>query len=171
MTYTRMAPRTEYEAVLLRDDPVTGLKAGDRMKCIYMGERWRRPTTVHGRLARPQHEPVTETTCLCGDSFTESADYLKHTSVWMNSWHRVRFRYRNNDGEQVASPIGGHQMAYRPSQMAGWGQVKCSCGWRSTSKRIRRPGPVAREHVRDVVRSRIGLEPRRGATTNGPDLR
>ena len=152
-----MPPGTEFEAVLLRDDPETGRKAGDRIKCIYMGERWRRPTTVHGRLAGPRHEPVTETTCLCGDSFTESADYLNHVSIWMNSWHRVRFRYPDEDGGQVARPISGHRMTFRPSPSAGWGQVKCSCGWRSASKRIRRPGRVAREHVRDVVRRRLGL--------------
>ena len=152
-----MPPGTEFEAVLLRDDPETGRKAGDRIKCIYMGERWRRPTTVHGRLAGPRHEPVTETTCLCGDSFTESADYLNHVSIWMNSWHRVRFRYPDEDGGQVARPIGGQKMTFRPSPNARWGRGKCSCGWRSASKRIRRPGRVAREHVRDVVRRRLGL--------------
>ena len=121
--------------------------------------RRRRPSTLHARTAyrRPVHEPLTATSCLCGDAFADADAYVKHLGVWMPSYRRVRFRYAGMEGEQVARPMRGHTMRFRPSPRAGWGSVRCSCRWESESRRIRRPGRAARSHLRAVVSQRLSF--------------
>lgn len=147
--------------------PITGWRDVPKVKKPALSEvdwgkvpvRAHRPTTVAERERRRfLHEPFTKTKCTCGDEYRNPADLLEHLKLWMRSWRRVRFRYVDKDGEQFAKPMIGHYMRFRPSPQKGWGQIHCLCGWQSESRRIRHPGPAAREHVRAVVRQRLGLE-------------
>jgi hypothetical protein len=150
--------RSEIELVLTADDPASSLKAGDRIKAIWMGRLWRRPTTVRERSIRRRilHEPIDGTTCTCGNAYAEAAAFGRHIQLSTPAWSRVRFRYWGRRGERVARPIGGHEMHFPVEDWTGAESIVCSCGWSYAARGLRRAGPIAREHVRSVLRSRVG---------------
>lgn len=121
--------------------------------------RWKKPTTRWGRSVRRRfwHEPVTASRCTCGDEFSNADDHLRHQRAFGSVWSRVRFA-KKEGGAKVARPLAGHALRFTPSPERGWSALRCRCGWSSASKRLRRPGPAAREHVRETIRRRLGLD-------------
>ncbi len=144
---------------LTRDRPEEGLKAGDVIWVTYEGVRYPRPTTVWGRSIprRVRHEPYGWGSCACGDTFETPGQAERHMTANVPAWSRVRFRYIGDDGEQIARPLEGHEMTFTASDGDGSRAVLCECGWRASVADLNRAGPVARDHVRDVLRARVGI--------------
>lgn len=149
----------KFQARLLIDDPDTGRKAGDVVWLTWAGTVGSRPTTRWGRAMPRQtrHEPLDPSQCVCGATFIDPADALAHAEAWLRSWDRVRFRYTGDDGEQIARPLDHHEMAFPIHEADGSMSVVCECGWRYAAPDLSRVGPPSREHIRAVVRARIGI--------------
>ncbi len=147
---------SKIELTLTADDPVSGLKAGSCVLATWMGERWKRPTTVWGRFPRRRrHEPLGASRCTCGEEFAETSEAERHARVWVPAVSRVRFRYKNERGEPCARPLSGHEMRITPDGLTGSPTVACQCGWVYRPRWMGQPGPLARQHVRSVVRARL----------------
>jgi hypothetical protein len=141
------------------DDPETGHKKGDVVEATWCGTLPKRPSTVAMRSIprRVRHEPVGSSACECGARFDTSATAQKHAEATVPAWKRVRFRYEGPEGRQLARPLDGHEMAFPVLEEDGSLAVVCECGWRFGAADLSRAGPVARDHVRAVVRARTGV--------------
>lgn len=141
----------KFQVRQLIDEPELGRKKGDLIWVTWGGTLPSRPTTRWGRAIprRIRHEPLGPSECACGDTFEDTGDALAHVETWVPAWSRVRFRYDGDNGEQVARPIDGHEMAFDGES------VTCACGWAVAAPDLHRAGPVARSHVRAVLRARM----------------
>lgn len=140
---------------LTRDRPEEGLKAGDVIWVEYGGVRYSRPTTVWARSIprRVRHEPLGAVSCACGGEFDSPEQAARHMKASVPAWSRVRFRYDGEHGEQIARPLEDHEMAFWPDD----GKVTCACGFALSAPDLNRAGPGARDHVRGVLRARVGV--------------